>query len=436
MADFDQDKFEGINNLGIYFRVGSTHIVVLITPTLSAFEGKYYVDRYFPEASVLHVSDESSFGFSDDDLFQFLLRDDKFPKVLRLIRDYYRYFYGTEEETENLIETRATLSYCGVNPAYIFVILDVVNTKMVAIPHEMALTSKFFVIHRHPSVKRDARAALKLCAVCFPCSAPYQVLDCKSGGDFSSLDELWNDHNSNLRGWKIGSDIFSVSFDPKREACNAIKSGNKIFAGYITCAQLALQGIHNFSNIIISEKRVLSSLLNPTFYVSYGRFIPCNLIDVLLLTPAVRPRIWLPYCERKFQITGTTVSYQKARFGGLRGLIFAFDAYTWEASGVSFFLISILLAVIGGWRDGDTKLNVFFPIFANRGNGCCFPIHVFVRGCCGGAKSSDRFGGRGGFKNSNNYDDDGCDEDKTAVEHVMIDDVLSGAGNRQDCTAH
>lgn len=63
-------------------------------------------------------------------------------------------------------------------------------------------------------------------------------------------------------------------------------------------------------------------------------------------------------------------------------------------------------------------------------------IHVFVRGCCGGAKSSDRFGGRGGFKNSNNYDDDGCDEDKTAVEHVMIDDVLSGAGNRQDCTAH
>lgn len=278
-----------------------------------------------------------------------------------------------KEETENLIETRATLSYCGVNPAYIFVILDVVNTKMVAIPHEMALTSKFFVIHRHPSVKRDARAALKLCAVCFPCSAPYQVLDCKSGGDFSSLDELWNDHNSNLRGWKIGSDIFSVSFDPKREACNAIKSGNKIFAGYITCAQLALQGIHNFSNIIISEKRVLSSLLNPTFYVSYGRFIPCNLIDVLLLTPAVRPRIWLPYCERKFQITGTTVSYQKARFGGLRGLIFAFDAYTWEASGVSFFLISILLAVIGGWRDGDTKLNVFFPIFANRGNGCCFP---------------------------------------------------------------
>lgn len=177
------------------------------------------------------------------------------------------------------------------------------------------------------------------------------------------LESAWKIHNFNLLGIKVGnSGGDGHMFDPKIHTCSALKRLGKIFPLYITCAQLALGGKLNFSDIIVSGVR---NAKPRDFGLSIGyNFAVTTASLPQFLYPASSKFTWLSHCGQRYQLRMATVSFRQPRSVGLKGLVMPLDAYTWVAFGISFTVVAILFTVMAGGDLENLKHSIRYFILS------------------------------------------------------------------------
>lgn len=275
----------------------------------------------------------------------------------------------TSFEKGKFIQTQRKLNYCGENPSYIFLALSLLNPKAFKIHPVAASTSKLFVIQG----SRNSTESFKIFVVCLH-SRLHSLLELNPSITYHSktLDFPWKRQNSNLHGLLISSGRNNL-FDPENHS--AIE-GKRKFAHRKTCAQLALGSKFNFSDGHNKGHGANAQ-------INYGNFLKKSAIEGSFLYPESAPLSWLPHCGQRVQLKIATVSFSQSNLEGLKGVHLPLDSYTWAASGVSFTVISIMLAIFG-IKDGGTlkKAGEHFMqswqwILASLARSYrCFPTHT------------------------------------------------------------
>ncbi|OXA61944.1 hypothetical protein Fcan01_00370 [Folsomia candida] len=338
-----------------------------------------HIDRLFPHQSVLNIMGDFNTSHPklfDYKLFKFLQQNLKFSKVLHPLPNndiehslqyqncshnqytdnpkYYLHYatkifviFLPKIEPQMFYDLQNKLNYCGENPTYMFLILSTI--QKIDIHAWAGQTTSLFVMH-HPSIISDL---VHIYVICHTCPVQLVEVPAESVDDINALYAYWKRENSNLHHYHIQA-YASVSFDPNKFTCRAIKRGNRAFSHVLTCAQLTLGDKYNYTDVKIPGRQYPPD--EPRAYpdILYNMAVTKQTFEGIL-HPVRTLYSWLPNCGTIYQFKLAVVTFEKLKVDGVQGITLPLDVYTWAASGISFILISILLGGIGYKKSGVVR---------------------------------------------------------------------------------
>lgn len=339
------------------------------------------IDRLFPQTSVLHLMGyfyNLDHPFWKTKLFKYLLQNSKFPKLVHDLQGNYieynpsyrncRYneytypkYYGhyTTQifilflpKIETFLERDLVQKFgyqfykCGQNPAYIFFVLAF---RRFETDRKSELSSSLFVIYQ-PA--KPVTEFVHIFVICHTCSHQLVEVPVTHIRDTGSLYAYWKLQNSNLHRFEVDSDG-KMNFDPNKETCSAIQRGENVFPQRFICAQLALGGKLNFTDVIISGIQYPPDLKYSEHRIGYHLAVTKGTIYDVFVNPLSTHYSWLPNCPQSYQFKLAAVSFKRSKVDGILAVTLPLDVPTWAASAVSLLLISVLLAGIGFNKSGS-----------------------------------------------------------------------------------